>query len=79
VFTQFSIVAGFCWTVVMCAFFQTMFYFGYGEPNVIPEAGESYTAWWLTLFFCNWVACVLAGVILDLFALAYKTATRNNR
>lgn len=69
-FTLFSTIFGFGFTIFFCIFVQAMFYFGYGEPNMIT--GESYAAWWTMLFFTTWAACVLGGAILDLMTVACK-------
>lgn len=63
--TLFATIFGVAWAIVFCTIMQITFMLGYGEPNVIPEAGETYTGWWIMLFFCSVAPWAFWGVVFD--------------
>ena len=63
--TLCATIFGIAWAVVFCLIMKITFMLGWGEPNVIPEAGESYVAWWSMLFFCSVAPWAIWGVFFD--------------
>lgn len=70
--TLLMTVFGILFSIALCLVMKAMFLLGYGEPNVIPEAGETYLGWWLMLFFTTAFAGTLCGMIVDTFGLIQR-------
>ena len=70
--TLYTTTFGVIWAVVFCAIMKITFMLGWGEPNVIPEAGETYAGWWAMLFFCSVAAWAFWGVVFDTFGMVSR-------
>jgi hypothetical protein len=55
-----------------CAFMAIMFLFGFGEPNVIPEEGETYIGWWCMMFAVTAGAFPLSGLCIAAIAAVHN-------
>lgn len=56
---------GVVFSAMICTMMAIAFALGYAEPNVIPEAGETYLGWWLMLIGTTVGAGTIWGLIFD--------------
>lgn len=70
--TLYMTAAGFVFSMLVCVVMAVAFVLGYGEPNVIPEAGETYLGWWLMVIGTTTLAGTIWGVVFDTIGIVQR-------
>lgn len=70
--TLYMTGAGFVFSMALCVIISIMWALGYAEPNVIPEAGETYLGWWLMVIGTTTLAGTIWGVVFDTIGIVQR-------